>query len=231
MSEDDPYRRMADSHVPPSERLNTAGIARVNELEAELREALDRAANERLSFANQMGATFFVGETRWSADCYPFFNGKILLGLHKKWSRWMCPGGKMRPNEQPQDAAKRELGEETGLEHCVFPMLPGAASDSPPGLLQFRDIKEGGKRFVTFGFVALVATDMVVNNGEFVELRWFTLEEARKLNMHPGCLALVELVFSLFGANPLCEECGGSLGGTALGRLEDHRPGCKNFPL
>lgn len=228
MSEDDPYRRMADSHVPKSERLNTAGIERVNELEAELREVQDRAAKERLAFANQAAPLvqeknkalarveeleeqirqgmpiggflggFVAGDVRWSADCYPFFNGKILMGLHKKWGRWMCPGGKLRPGEQPQDAARRELCEETGLEHVVFPMLPGAAPDSPAGLLQFRDIQEGGKRFLTFGFVALVTTDEVVNNGEFEELRWVTLDEARKLNIHPGCLAIVEQVFTLF---------------------------------
>mgnify|MGYP003559547608 FL=1 len=30
---------------------------------------------------------------------------------------------------------------------------------------------------------------------------------------------------------PHCEKCGGDLGGNHLERLEDHRPGCPNFPL
>lgn len=30
---------------------------------------------------------------------------------------------------------------------------------------------------------------------------------------------------------PKCEECGGDLGGTEIGRLEDHKPGCSLFPL
>lgn len=29
---------------------------------------------------------------------------------------------------------------------------------------------------------------------------------------------------------PKCKECGGSLGGTEIGRLEDNKPGCPNFP-
>lgn len=30
---------------------------------------------------------------------------------------------------------------------------------------------------------------------------------------------------------PTCKECGGDLGGHALGRLEEHVPGCPRFPL
>ena len=30
---------------------------------------------------------------------------------------------------------------------------------------------------------------------------------------------------------PKCPECGGDLGGTQVGRIESHKPGCKHFPL
>ena len=32
-------------------------------------------------------------------------------------------------------------------------------------------------------------------------------------------------------ANPVCPECGGDLGGTDIGRLENHESGCPRFPL
>ncbi|MDR5741454.1 MULTISPECIES: NUDIX domain-containing protein [unclassified Caballeronia] len=44
--------------------------------------------------------------------CYR--DGKILL-VGRKRSRWALPGGTIRRKESPQDAARRELEEETGL--------------------------------------------------------------------------------------------------------------------
>lgn len=51
--------------------------------------------------------------------CYLRKNGKILLQRKKKglygggW--WNAPGGKLNDNETPEEAAKREVFEETGL--------------------------------------------------------------------------------------------------------------------
>lgn len=46
-------------------------------------------------------------------------NGAILLGKRNKEplnGKWILPGGKIEPFEKWEDAAKRELREETGLE-------------------------------------------------------------------------------------------------------------------
>ena len=42
--------------------------------------------------------------------------GATLLLLHKKLGAWLPPGGHIGPNELPEDAAVREVREETGLE-------------------------------------------------------------------------------------------------------------------
>lgn len=39
----------------------------------------------------------------------------VLLHWHRKLSRWLPPGGHIDPNELPDDAALREVLEETGL--------------------------------------------------------------------------------------------------------------------
>ncbi|MDK2809155.1 MAG: 8-oxo-dGTP diphosphatase [Clostridiales bacterium] len=42
------------------------------------------------------------------------YNGKILLSRHKKRTTWETQGGHIEIGEQPMEAAKRELYEESG---------------------------------------------------------------------------------------------------------------------
>ncbi len=42
-------------------------------------------------------------------------NGRVLLHWHKKLGRWLPPGGHIEANELPDDAARREALEETGV--------------------------------------------------------------------------------------------------------------------
>jgi 8-oxo-dGTP pyrophosphatase MutT (NUDIX family) len=43
-------------------------------------------------------------------------DGKVLLHWHRKLGRWLPPGGHIEPNELPDEAARREVLEETGVE-------------------------------------------------------------------------------------------------------------------
>jgi 8-oxo-dGTP pyrophosphatase MutT (NUDIX family) len=40
---------------------------------------------------------------------------KVLLHFHEKLNRWLPPGGHIEPNELPDEAAVREVLEETGV--------------------------------------------------------------------------------------------------------------------
>lgn len=40
---------------------------------------------------------------------------RVLLHFHKKLNRWLPPGGHIEPNELPDEAAVREVLEETGV--------------------------------------------------------------------------------------------------------------------
>ncbi len=42
-------------------------------------------------------------------------NSKVLLHFHQKLQRWLPPGGHIDPNELPDEAAVREVMEETGV--------------------------------------------------------------------------------------------------------------------
>jgi 8-oxo-dGTP pyrophosphatase MutT (NUDIX family) len=41
--------------------------------------------------------------------------GRVLLHWHEKLGRWLPPGGHIEPNELPDEAAAREVFEETGV--------------------------------------------------------------------------------------------------------------------
>lgn len=43
-------------------------------------------------------------------------DGRILLHWHAKLARWLPPGGHIEPDELPDEAAVREVMEETGVE-------------------------------------------------------------------------------------------------------------------
>lgn len=53
---------------------------------------------------------------QFTATLYIIDQQRTLLIYHRKYNKWLPPGGHLEPNELPSEAAKREALEETGLE-------------------------------------------------------------------------------------------------------------------
>lgn len=68
------------------------------------------------------------------ASAYAVRDGKVLLIKHKKLGLWLAPGGHIDEGETPDQAALRELKEETGLD-ADFIVPP--RSPNPPGGVEF----------------------------------------------------------------------------------------------
>ena len=51
----------------------------------------------------------------FTATAFVVRGDATLLHWHKRLSQWMPPGGHIEPDEEPQEAALREVREETGL--------------------------------------------------------------------------------------------------------------------
>ena len=55
----------------------------------------------------------------------------LALHWHRKVGAWLPPGGHVEPNEDPVQAVRREVEEETGLDSAVIPMRASLAFAYP----------------------------------------------------------------------------------------------------
>lgn len=133
------------------------------------------------------------GERRsYSVAVYPRHGGKALLVLHKRLGVWLPPGGECMPGETPQEAAARELLEETGLV-ARFPKT-SAILGTPAGLIGYEEHIAGSKgRHLNFVFVADVDTQEVTPNEEFTQWRWVDSMEGLTAPENVGQLLEVAL--------------------------------------
>ncbi len=98
---------------------------------------------------------------------------EILVIHHHRLGTWLPIGGEVELGETPLEAARRELGEETGLVG-EFRDLAEALDGVPAGYLGYEEHLAGNKGLhMNFVFVADVPTDSVVSpNHEFSDYRW-----------------------------------------------------------
>ncbi len=100
---------------------------------------------------------------------------RLLLARHLDSGAWATIGGAMDPGETPEQAAVRELAEETGLRASIEGLVGVYGG---PG---FEVTYEDGARasYVVAVFAArLDGGDVVLQEDELVEHGWFDREEA-----------------------------------------------------
>jgi 8-oxo-dGTP pyrophosphatase MutT (NUDIX family) len=56
----------------------------------------------------------------YTSTVFVVHNDKVLMHPHKNLGIWLPPGGHLLPNELPEEAAIREVREETGLEVSLW---------------------------------------------------------------------------------------------------------------
>lgn len=59
-------------------------------------------------------------EKHFTASALIFHNDKVCLLLHKKLGVWLNPGGHVEGDENPDEALRREVKEETGLNIVIL---------------------------------------------------------------------------------------------------------------
>ncbi|MDD4319035.1 MAG: NUDIX domain-containing protein [Candidatus Peribacteraceae bacterium] len=150
--------------------------------------------------------------------------GRTLLLWHKRLGRWMPPGGHVDGNELPEDAARRECKEETGLDveiageaqDDMFAANPdeGRMLKKPIALLlenipASRERNEPAHQHMDFVYLARpLDEDQVLSlaEEEGTALRWFTREEIEALDERTEIFANVQ-AYALAILPPMRHHC------------------------
>lgn len=128
----------------------------------------------------------------FTVEVFVVYNGKVLLRKHDKYKKWLSVGGHIELNEDPNQAAVREVKEEVGLNIELDERLkPDHEKDNtkeliPPYFLNRHAVEEKHEH-ITFVYFAKSKSNKIrqnVKEEESEECRWFTkkeIEESKEL--------------------------------------------------
>src|SRR6185436_5266087 len=116
-------------------------------------------------------------------------DNKVLLHKHKKLGFWLPPGGHIELDEDPNEAAVREVKEESGLDVEIIgnpraqdePWSDKGRDLIPPKFLN-RHYFDAAKthEHIDFVYFARAKSGVVVPENPDGEIRWFTADEIKE---------------------------------------------------
>lgn len=127
-------------------------------------------------------------------------NKKILLVKHHLYDRWVQPGGHIEDNETPEEAAMREVYEETGLKIKLLGERFPREDDliRPLGIQCNR--KDNGDRHFDFLYAAVpndLDSELVISNESF-DIGWFSRKELENMKVFPDVKITMDYVLKTY---------------------------------
>jgi 8-oxo-dGTP diphosphatase len=124
---------------------------------------------------------------------------RVLLVHHNKIGRWLYPGGHIDPNEDPAQAALREVLEETGIQAQVIGdqlfAHPAVITHAAPYTIIEMDVADssvGQHRHIDLVYVLRAASgEVTVQLEEIGGARWVPIAEVAALDTPAELPALV----------------------------------------
>lgn len=113
-------------------------------------------------------------------------NKKILLCHHKKFNRWVQPGGHIENDETPEETALRETYEETGVRVKLIGERFPREDDfiRPLGIQKNRGKDDSLHVDITYVGVP-INQDSVIEDDEIDRCAWFSFEELNDIEVFP----------------------------------------------
>lgn len=123
-------------------------------------------------------------EVDYTASALVMRNGEILFMNHEKLGKWIQPGGHTEEDETPDQAAKREVREETGYEIKFIdgeqPESFSEEEDLPtPFHVNIHRIRENHLHCDFIYLAEVSAEGEATHSHEHSGLRWFSEEDLR----------------------------------------------------
>ena len=123
----------------------------------------------------------------FTVEVFIVYNNKVLLRKHDKYDIWLSVGGHIELNENPNEAAIREVKEEVGIDIELYKEKdqPLFKRDDygeliPPQFMNIYKINDTHKH-ITLVYFAISSTDKIIQSTreESEELKWFSSEELK----------------------------------------------------
>ena len=114
-------------------------------------------------------------------------NKKLLLVKHKKYNKWLQPGGHIEEDETPEEAAVREVYEETGIKSTLIGEHFPREDDliRPLGVQYNR--KDNGDRMIDMVYVGKPnnPNEPLKVNDESSDIGWFSRHDLEEMPVFP----------------------------------------------
>jgi 8-oxo-dGTP pyrophosphatase MutT (NUDIX family) len=114
---------------------------------------------------------------------------RVLLHRHVLLGMWLPPGGHIEPGELPDEAAVREVHEETGVDiilhdQCGLPIDYPVQLVRPAGI-QLEDIASGHQHIDLIYFAEPAAhSDIDPIHADTVKAGWYSLDELESIGVN-----------------------------------------------
>ena len=125
---------------------------------------------------------------------------KILLVKHKKFDRWLQPGGHIEDDETPEEAAMREVFEETGIKTKLLgEHFPREDDIIRPLGIQCNRKEDGDRHFdIIYAAVPTNPDENVIISKESTDAGWFTRNELENLSVFPDIKITMDYILKTY---------------------------------
>ncbi len=121
----------------------------------------------------------------FTAEVFIVYKNTVLLRMHDKYHFWASVGGHIELDEDPNQAAIREVKEEVGLNITLYDALrpfdiqTHDCTELIPPMFMNRHRINDSHEHITLTYFATTHTDTIKNEGreQSEDVRWFTKEE------------------------------------------------------